>query len=153
MDVAAYAKLLPDITPRNKPFWDGCAAGELRLQKCADCGRYRFPDAPVCPECLSSSASWETASGAGTIWSWCTMHQKYFAAFADEVPYRLVYVRLAEGPLVISVLAEDSDDSAADSGGTSSKELRLDQPVHAVFRPRPGGRVIPQFSTGAAAGM
>ncbi|MFI0366822.1 Zn-ribbon domain-containing OB-fold protein [Actinomadura sp. 1N219] len=142
MDVAAYAKLLPDITPRSKPFWDGCAAGELRLQKCTECGRYRFPDGPLCPECLSSSSSWEAVSGNGTIWSWCTMHQKYFAAFADEVPYRLVYVRLAEGPLVISVLEDEP-----------SEELRLDQPVHAVFRPSPGGRVIPQFSTGAAAGM
>ncbi|MFI0405856.1 Zn-ribbon domain-containing OB-fold protein [Actinomadura sp. 3N508] len=145
MDVAAYAKLLPDITSRNKPFWDGCEAGELRLQKCADCGRYRFPDAPVCPKCLSSSATWEAVSGAGTIWSWCTMHQKYFAAFADELPYRLVYVRLAEGPLVISVLADEPS-------GEAAEELRLDQPVHAVFRPSPGGRVIPQFSTGVAAG-
>ncbi|RKS70904.1 hypothetical protein BZB76_5384 [Actinomadura pelletieri DSM 43383] len=136
MDVAAYEKLLPDITPRNKPFWDGCAAGELRLQRCTDCGRYRFPDAPVCPQCLSGSASWEAVSGTGTLWSWCTMHQKYFAAFADEVPYRLVYVRLTEGPLVISVLADEPD------------EPRLDQPVRVVFRPSPGGRVIPQFSTG-----
>ncbi|MFI0485360.1 Zn-ribbon domain-containing OB-fold protein [Actinomadura sp. 9N215] len=140
MDVAAYAKLLPDITPRNKPFWDGCAAGEFRLQQCTGCGRYRFPDAPVCPKCLSSSASWEPVSGTGTIWSWCTMHQKYFAAFADEVPYRLVYVRLTEGPLVISEMADDT------------AELRLDQPVHAVFRASPEGRVIPQFSTDEAAG-
>jgi uncharacterized OB-fold protein len=142
MDVAAYEKLLPDITPRNKPFWDGCAEGELRLQQCADCGRYRFPDAPVCPQCLSSSATWKAVSGNGTIWSWCTMHQKYFAAFADEVPYRLVYVRLAEGPLVISVLADEPADAP---------EPHLDQPVHVVFRPSsPGGRVIPQFSTDAA---
>ncbi|WP_067459959.1 Zn-ribbon domain-containing OB-fold protein [Actinomadura macra] len=138
MDVAAYAKLLPDITPSNKPFWDGCAAGELRLQQCSDCGRHRFPDAPICPQCLSGSASWAVVSGKGTVWSWCTMHQKYFAAFADEVPYRLVYVRLAEGPLVISTLADES------------AEPHIDQPVRAVFRPSPGGRVVLQFSTDAA---
>ncbi|WP_242909364.1 Zn-ribbon domain-containing OB-fold protein [Actinomadura terrae] len=139
MDVAAYAKLLPDITPRNQPYWDGLAAGELRLQKCSACGRHRFPDAPLCPECLSGEASWEAVSGTGTIWSWCTMHQKYFAAFADEVPYRLVYVRLAEGPLVISVLAD----------GTA--EPQIDQQVHAVFQPIAGDRPVLKFSIGAAA--
>ena len=144
MDEAAYAKLLPEITPRNKPFWDGCAEGELRLQKCADCGHHRFPDAPVCPKCLSSEASWTAVSGAGTIWSWCTMHQKYFAAFADEVPYRLVYVRLAEGPLVIGWLAGENGESAR------SRELTIDQPVRAVFPPGPGGRTIPHFSIDAA---
>ncbi|TDD87147.1 Zn-ribbon domain-containing OB-fold protein [Actinomadura rubrisoli] len=133
MDVAAYATLLPEITPGNQPFWDGCAAGELRLQQCTSCGRHRFPDAPVCPQCLSSSASWEAVSGTGTIWSWCTMHQKYFAAFADEVPYQLVYVQLTEGPLVISVLADGQG------------EPRLDQPVRAVFRPSAAGRIVPQF--------
>jgi uncharacterized OB-fold protein len=138
MDVAAYTKLLPDITERNKPFWDGCAAGELRLQQCASCGRHRFPDAPVCPRCLSGEARWQAVSGAGTLWSWCTMHQKYFAAFADEVPYRLVYVRLAEGPLVISVLTHDS------------AEPRLDQPVRAVFLPSAAGRTVLQFSTDTA---
>ncbi|WP_033288109.1 Zn-ribbon domain-containing OB-fold protein [Amycolatopsis jejuensis] len=138
MDVAAYTKLLPDITARNKPFWDGCAAGELRLQQCSDCGHVRFPDAPVCPQCLSASASWQAMSGNGTIWSWCTMHQKYFAAFADEVPYRLVYVRLAEGPLVISVLADAPED------------VELDQPVRAVFRTGAAGRAVLQFSTETA---
>ncbi|TYB42380.1 hypothetical protein FXF69_31690 [Actinomadura chibensis] len=138
MDVAAYKELLPEITPTNQPFWDGCAAGELRLQKCADCGRRRFPDSPVCPDCLSGSASWEAVSGAGTIWSWCTMHQKYFAAFADEVPYQLVYVRLAEGPLVISTLVD------------GSPEPRVDQPVRAVFRPDAAGRAVLRFSTETA---
>jgi uncharacterized OB-fold protein len=138
MDVAAHAKLLPEITPSNKPFWDGCAAGELRLQQCASCGRHRFPDAPVCPQCLSSSASWRAVSGTGTIWSWCTMHQKYFAAFADEVPYQLVYVRLTEGPYVISTLVEETP------------EPRVDQPVRAVFRLSASGRVVLRFSTDVA---
>ncbi|MGH3588547.1 MAG: Zn-ribbon domain-containing OB-fold protein [Pseudonocardia sp.] len=134
MDVAAYANLLPEITPRNQPFWDGCAAGELRLQRCTDCGTYRFPDSSVCPNCLSDAATWEAVSGEGTIWSWCTMHQKYFAAFADEVPYQLVYVQLAEGPLVISVL---------DDGTT---EPRLGQAVRAVFGPIAGDRPVLKFA-------
>ena len=31
--------VLPQVDDLNRPFWDGCAAGELRLQRCAGCGR------------------------------------------------------------------------------------------------------------------
>ena len=31
------AKPVPEPTPETQPFWDGCAAGELRLQRCTDC--------------------------------------------------------------------------------------------------------------------
>jgi len=34
---ARAAKPAPVPTPETQPYWDGCAAGELRLQRCADC--------------------------------------------------------------------------------------------------------------------
>ena len=133
MNTEQYAALLPEITAVNQPFWDGCAAGELRLQACGQCGRHRFPDSPVCPRCLSARFSWEPVSGEGTLWSWLRMHQRYFPAFADEVPYLVAYVRLAEGPFMISSLAEEP------------AELSPDLPVRAVFVPSPSGRVICKF--------
>ena len=44
-------KPVPVPTPETQPFWDGCAAGELRIQRCADCGRPYFYPRPVCPAC------------------------------------------------------------------------------------------------------
>ena len=32
-------------------FWDGTAAGELRIQVCNACGAKRFPPGPACPDC------------------------------------------------------------------------------------------------------
>jgi uncharacterized protein len=128
-----YATLLPEITAVNQPFWDGCAAGELRLQQCDQCRTHRFPDGPVCPRCLSGASRWQPVSGKGTLWSWLRMHQRYFPAFADEVPYLVAYIKLAEGPFMVSALVEEPE------------RLAVDLPVQAVFVPSASGRVIAKF--------
>ena len=43
-------------TPRltsggSKEFYEGCRDGELRLQRCTACQRFRFPPQSMCPEC------------------------------------------------------------------------------------------------------
>ncbi|HVW18847.1 MAG TPA: OB-fold domain-containing protein [Solirubrobacteraceae bacterium] len=123
---------MPEITDVNRPFWDGCREGELRLQRCDGCGLYRFPDAPVCPRCLSRAFSWQAVSGRGTVWSWIRMHQNYLPAFADQLPYVVLFVDLEEGPRLISGFVGDPD------------ELAIDLPVQAVFE-TVGERVIPKF--------
>ena len=52
------AKPLPRITADNRPFWEAARRHELALQRCDDCARFRYPPAPVCPECLSERATW-----------------------------------------------------------------------------------------------
>src|SRR5690242_15441732 len=108
MNLAEYEALLPAITEENRPYWDGLEAGELRLQTCVKCGTRRFPDSPVCPSCLADESRWEAVSGRGRIWSWITMHQRYFAAFEDELPYTVIFVELDEGPRMMSALAAGS---------------------------------------------
>ena len=137
MNAERYAELLPEITSVNQPFWDGCAASELRLQACDQCGHLRFPDSPVCPRCLSPRCHWQAASGQGTLWSWLRMHQRYFPAFADEVPYLVCFIKLAEGPFMISSLIEEPS------------RLTINLPVQAVCGPAPGGRVICKFQVRA----
>ena len=66
---APYSKPLPTIDERNRPHWAGNAAGELRVQRCDDCGTLRFPASRWCPHCLSESTSWQTTSGKGQVWS------------------------------------------------------------------------------------
>ncbi|GAA5162655.1 OB-fold domain-containing protein [Pseudonocardia eucalypti] len=139
MDVEAYGALLPEITESNRPFWDGCARGELRLQVCDACGSHRFPDGPVCPRCLSGAFTWKATSGTGRLWSWTTIHQRYLAAFADETPYLVAFVQLDEGPFVVSGLVGEPG------------ELRLDQPVRAVFEPGAHGRTVLKFAVAPVA--
>jgi uncharacterized protein len=115
MDLDAFERLLPAVTDGNAPYWDGLAADELRLQFCTHDDTPRFPESPVCPVCLSPDSVWRPVSGDATLWSWVVMHQKYFEAFDDERPYPVAFVRLAEGPLMVSTVVGDRGALAVDA--------------------------------------
>jgi uncharacterized OB-fold protein len=132
VNIDAYQRLLPEVTDGNRAYWDGLQLGELRLQRCAHDGVHRFPAAPVCPECLSPDFTWEAAGGEASLWSWIVMHQRYFEAFDDERPYPVAFVRLAEGPFMVSTVLADP------------ATLRIDQPLELTFR-EIGDRAVPCF--------
>jgi uncharacterized OB-fold protein len=111
---------LPRTDGPNAPFWAGARAGELRLQRCLDCGAWRFPAAPLCPRCRSARAEWARASGHGTVESFCVFHRAYFDGF--ELPYAVIQVRLEEGAQLFSNLV-----------GTPPESIRIGMAVEAVF--------------------
>ena len=83
-----YTKPLPRITDDNRPFWDATKRHELRVQRCSACGRFRYPPAPVCPDCLSEDTQWTRVSGRGTISTFVVVHKVYFPSFAGDVASR-----------------------------------------------------------------
>jgi uncharacterized OB-fold protein len=133
MDVDGRVKLMPPITEANRPFWEGAAVGELRLQICGDCQKARFPESPVCPHCLSSNVSWDALSGRGRVWSWIVMHHNYLPAFSGELPYAVLLVTLEEGPSMMSGFVGDPE------------TLAVDLPVEIVFKPLGEERHIAMF--------
>ena len=74
----------------------------LKFQHCLRCAYVRYPEAPLCPECLSHESEWREDTGAGTIWSWCVYHRAYNDAFTEALPYNVALVELDSGPRVIS---------------------------------------------------
>ncbi len=97
-------KPLPPDEPANRPFWEGAKRGVLMLQRCMDCGRHRFPAARYCAQCRGEKSEWVAASGRGEVESHCSFHKAYWPAFASEVPYAVVQVRLEEGVRLFSNL-------------------------------------------------
>lgn len=95
----------PRVGLFDRPFWDHAAAGELRLQRCVDCGAWRYPPAAVCPECLSSGCEWQALSGRAQLVAWTVFHRQYFPEL--PVPYTVVSVRTEEGPLLVGNLLGD----------------------------------------------
>lgn len=130
----AYDKPLPEITRHNRGYFEGTRQGELRLQRCSQCGRYRFPPSTHCPECLSEAFTWQPSSGRGRLWSWIVMHQRYFKAFAADLPYICALVQLEEGPLMMSTVV-----------GAAKEELRCDLPLRVVFEEATEEISIPKF--------
>ena len=84
----------------DQPFWEFTKDHELRLQKCNDCGKFRWPPAPICDRCLSENATWTKVKGAGKVMAWITFHRQYFPELPP--PVHVILVELEEGPLFIS---------------------------------------------------
>lgn len=129
-----YAKPLPEITDLNRPFWDGCQRGELRMQRCEACQHLRYPIATVCPKCLSDEVTWVALSGRGTVFSYLVFHQVYNQAFADDVPYNVALVQLDEGPHMFSNIVGCANDAVA-----------IGDPVEVVFDRASENVTIPRF--------
>jgi uncharacterized protein len=133
--MSADLKPVPELTELNRPFFDAAAEGRLAIQGCVPCGHHWFPPARRCPECLSGDVEWLDVTGRATLWSWIRMHQKYFAGFADDLPYVVGFVQLDEGPWMIAGIV-----------GAPLRELSCDQRLRVVFEPTAGGLVLPKFT-------
>jgi hypothetical protein len=122
--VMTRALPLPQPGLDNREFYQAAARGELRFQRCTDCGAWRHYPRPVCPRCLSRRCAWERASGRGRIFTWTIVHGPTLPAFQAELPYNVVDVLLDEGIHFQSQLLD-----------CPPEEIRADLPVEAVFVP------------------
>jgi len=128
-------KAAPVPTPETQAFWDGCAVGELRIQRCLDCGEAYFYPRPVCPRCGSQHVEWFTASGAATLYSYVINHRPA-PGFEDEAPYAIAVVQLAEGPRMMANLTGVRN---------TPEDLVLDMPLRVTFERR-GEVSLPLFT-------
>jgi uncharacterized protein len=122
------------VANRDTAFWwDGAAAGELRIQRCVDCGRLRHPPRPMCPRCNSLRHDTVVSSGRGTVHSFVTYRHQ--PASGLKVPYVVLVVALEEGVRVIGNLV-----------GAEPEDARVGMPVEVVFLADDGDDlVLPQW--------
>jgi uncharacterized protein len=132
---AAPGKADPVPTPDTQPFWDGCAAGELRIQRCLECGKPYFYPRPICPACGSNRVEWFTASGYATLYSY-VINYRPAPGFEDEAPYAIAVVQLAEGPRMMTNLVGVPN---------TPEDLILDMPLQVTFEQR-GDVSLPLFA-------
>ena len=113
-------------------MWEGFTDHRLLLQHCRSCGEHRFPPGPACAPCLSPDYDWVPASGAAEIVSWAIFHRQYLPSY--PVPYNVIAVRLAEGPLIISNLV-----------GTLPTGSWIGEKVELVWCDTEGEGALPRF--------
>jgi uncharacterized OB-fold protein len=136
--------VLPDIEDEeNLGFWEGTAAGELRVQVCDDCGRRRMPPRPMCPFCRSIDVSWQPTSGRGTIWSFVVPHPPLLPAYAELAPYNVIVVSLEEEPDIrfVGNLLESADGPI---NAIDPASITIGEPVRVVFQ-AVGDVVLPRW--------
>ena len=136
MDVTEKPR--PRVTPDNEPFWKACRAHRLDIPWCTDCEVAFMPPSPVCPHCLGEAIEWRTASGRAVVSPFVIVHQKWFAAFSDDVPYNVVQVELEEGPRFTSSLVD-----------VANEDIVVGMPVTVVFDDVDGDVTLPRFKPGS----
>ncbi len=125
-------------TPRlyshyDAPMWESISKDAMKLQKCCNCGTFRYPPGPMCPSCLSAEYEWTPVAGDGRVLSWTTFHKQYLAAY--PAPHTVVAVQLSEGPIMVGYVA-------ADEVG----RLSVDAPVRIVYTDHADGYRLPIFA-------
>jgi uncharacterized protein len=103
-------KPVPDAD--TKPYWDGIADGELRLQRCEACGAAVFYPRAVCPHCFGGPLRWFTAAGTGRVYSYTVAHRA-FGEFEDQTPFTVALVDLDEGVRMLTRIVGTGPDGAA----------------------------------------
>jgi uncharacterized protein len=128
--------VVPIVTDaESRPYWDGLAAGELRIQRCSACGRAVFYPRAVCPHCFAGELTWIRAAGTGTVYAYTTVHRAP-GGLATQVPYPVALVDLEEGVRMLTRIV-----------GTGPDEVRIGARVRLVITPLAGEeRPLPCFA-------
>jgi uncharacterized OB-fold protein len=123
----------PPLNPGDAPYFDAAAQGRLLLKHCKACGeKHHYPRA-VCPFCWSSEVEWRDCTGSGQIYSFSVMRR------GAGAPYCIAYVRLDEGPVMMSNIVDTDLDA-----------VRIGQRVRVVFKVSEGGKAMAMFTPAEA---
>jgi uncharacterized OB-fold protein len=121
-------------TPETQHFWDGCRAGELRLQRCRACREPYFPPRSFCPRCGGRDIEVFAASGKATLYSY-VINFRPRPDMGTE-PHSIAVVTLAEGPRVMTNVINCPQTPEA---------LQLDMDLQLLFEKQSDDISLPKF--------
>ena len=106
-------KQLPLVTESNKAFWEAARKHELLFNK---------------------NGEWVKASGRGEVFTFCIYRQSFHPAWTNDIPYNVAYVKLEEGPLLMTNIV-----------GCDNKDIYIGMPVEVVFEDVNVEVTLPKF--------
>ncbi|MDX6429078.1 MAG: 3-oxo-4,17-pregnadiene-20-carboxyl-CoA hydratase alpha subunit [Streptosporangiaceae bacterium] len=113
--------LPPAVGLDTRFFWDGVREGELRIQRCAECGALRHPPGPMCPVCHATEREHVVAAGRGQVYSYVVHHHPPVPG--RTTPFVVAVVELDEGVRIVGNVI-----------GCSPSEVRIGMPVELTFQ-------------------
>ncbi len=123
----------PGISDDTRFFWDGCEAGELRIQHCPSCDQLQHPPAPVCIHCHALELDYKVATGAGELYSFVVMHYPEVPPF--DYPNPIGLIQLDEGVRMPAGLV----------GVDNRDDLKIGQRVKVEFQTFDDELTLPMF--------
>ena len=112
---------LPALDPLNRDFF---TAGVLTLQQCKTCKHIQHPPEDVCEACQSFELESFVSEGLGRIESVAVVPHSIHPLLADQVPYAIVLVSVADAPGILL---------AGNVTGTAPDAIRIGDRVRVVF--------------------
>jgi len=83
-----------DLDIENVAFFNHCANGDFRLQKCKQNGLFRYPPTTRCPFSGSPDYDWVSVEPKGAVHSYGEVHHAIQPAFKGHTPYLILLVEL-----------------------------------------------------------
>lgn len=117
----------------TEPFWQAAKQRRLVAPKCANCGTFRLPPTPFCPQCHATAMEWPQLSGHAIVYSFAVVHG--FPGL-PEVTLVPAVVELPDAPgvrLVTNVIDIEPDD------------VRIGMALEVDFHPISDGWMLPVF--------
>ncbi len=112
----------PVMDMMSKPYWDSLKEKNLKLQKCLECEKLRFPPLASCPYCGFHEGEWVPFSGKAKLYSWIVVHAPINPDLKEDVPYAVGLVELDGGPRIAGRIL-----------GCSPEQLKKDMPVQFYY--------------------
>ena len=108
-DAPTVGKIGPRPDGVDAPFWEGLAAGELRMQRCSSCQNWMWPPGWRCSRCGGWELAWEAVPPEGVIYSWTRTWHAFAPELKDVLPYVSLLVELphAGNRRLLGILVDD----------------------------------------------
>jgi uncharacterized protein len=140
--IAALATAIPGEHVRiamnkgTEPFWQAAKERRLVAPQCADCGTFRLPPTPFCPNCQSKAVSWVELRGDAIVYSFAVVHG--FPGMPDLVLVPAVLdLPDAPGARLVSNIVD-----------VAPADVTIGMPVHVDYSPISDGWLLPVFRVG-----
>ncbi|WP_406312298.1 OB-fold domain-containing protein [Streptosporangium sp. NBC_01639] len=125
--------LRPAVNEDTAFFWEGVAKGELRIQRCADCGELRHPPGPVCPSCRSANRTYVVSGGEGELYSYVVHHNPPVPGL--KAPFVVAVVELPEGVRIVGGVVD-----------CPLEEVGIGMPLRVTYRQMDDELILPMWA-------
>jgi uncharacterized OB-fold protein len=124
---SGLARPIPLADGLDAPYWLGTRAHELRVQRCADCGTFRWSPEWLCYACHSFATDWVSVEPTGVLFSFQRIWHPASPVLANAGPYVTVLVELPHAGSIRML---------GNYAGDPTDELRIGTSMRAVFEDR-----------------
>ncbi len=125
--------------PSTEPFWQAAKEHRLTACRCGQCGAFRMPPSPFCPECQSAAVEWPTLPGTGTVFSFAICTRSPYPDVPD-----FTYV-----PVVVDLDGAPGTRLVSNIVGLPADDVAIGMKVSVDWNPIQEGWVLPIFRRAA----